>query len=162
MLKNLVKPIIYFIPLALLQLTLVPMIAIGSIAPNLVMVLIVYYTLKNGQIYGTVLGFILGFLLDLFSGGLIGAFMFSFTLSAFIAGYFYNENKIELNTATFFFLMIVSLCAALNAFVYALISNSNADVKLFYLLFEEGLFPGLYTAFFGIPIVIFSPKLGIK
>lgn len=161
MLKNLLRPILIFIPLAIIQLTLVPMISIGSIAPNLVFVLIIYFTLKNGQAYGTLLGFILGFFLDLISGGLIGAFMFSFTLSAFIAGYFYNENKIEFNTASFFFLIIVSICGSINAFIYAVISNSNSDVNLFFLMFEEGLFPGLYTAFFGLPIIIFTPRKGM-
>lgn len=161
MLKNLLRPILIFIPLAIIQLTLVPMISIGSIAPNLVFVLIIYFTLKNGQAYGTLLGFILGFFLDLVSGGLIGAFMFSFTLSAFIAGYFYNENKIEFNTASFFFLIIVSICGSINAFIYAVISNSNSDVNLFFLMFEEGLFPGLYTAFFGLPIIIFTPRKGM-
>jgi len=158
MFKNLLKPILFFIPLAVVQLTLVPMISIGSIAPNLIFVLITFFTLKNGQAFGTLLGFIIGFFLDLISGGLIGAFMFSFTLSAFIAGYFYNENKIEFNTASFFFLIIIFICGSISAFVFAMISNSNSDVNLFFLIFEEGLFPGLYTAFFGLPMIIFAPK----
>lgn len=134
------------------------MISIGNIAPNLVFVLITYFTLKNGQVYGTLLGFILGFFLDLASGGLLGAFMFSFTLSAFITGYFYNENKIELNTESFFYLVILSITGSSNAFVYSVISNSNPDVNLLLLIFDEGLFPGLYTAFFGLSVIIFIPK----
>jgi rod shape-determining protein MreD len=161
MLKIFLKPILIFIPLAIVQLTLVPMISIGSVAPNLVFVLITYFTLKNGQAYGTLLGFIIGFFLDLVSGGLIGAFMFSFTLSAFIAGYFYSENKIEFNTFSFFFLLIVFICGSINAFVYGVISNSNSDVNLFLLIFEEGFFPGLYTAFFGLPMIIFTSKKGM-
>ncbi len=162
MLKSFLKPILIFIPLALIQLTVVPLISIGNIAPNLIIVLITYFTLKHGQFYGTLLGFILGFILDLISGGLIGAFMFSFTLSAFIAGYFYNENKIEFNVESFFFLVIVAVCGALNAFIYSVISNSNAEVNLFLLFLEEGLFPGLYTSFFGLPMIIFSSRKGIK
>ncbi|MBA4406430.1 rod shape-determining protein MreD [bacterium] len=161
MLKNLLKPILFFIPLALIQLTLIPLISIGSIAPNLVFVLIAYFTLINGQSFGTILGFILGFLLDLASGGLIGAFMFSFTISAFVVGYFSNENKIEVNTKTFFFLIIVFICGSINAFIYALISNLNTNVSLFILIFQEGLFPGLYTAFFGFSVIIFAPKKGM-
>ena len=161
MFDNIIKPVLIFIPLALIQLTVIPMISVAGIAPNLIFVLIVFYTLKNGQAYGTILGFILGFLLDLFSGGLIGAFMFSFTISAFIAGYFYNENKIELNTETFFFLLIIFICGSLNAFIYAAVSNSNSDINLFFLILEEGLLPGLYTSLFGLPMVIFTPKKGI-
>ncbi|MCX6170926.1 MAG: rod shape-determining protein MreD [Ignavibacteriales bacterium] len=161
MFNNILKPILIFIPLTLIQLTIIPMISIASIAPNLIFVLIAYYTLKNGQVYGTILGFFLGFFLDLFSGGLIGAFMFSFTISGFWVGYFYNENKIEFNTESFFFLFIIFLCGSLNAFIYATISNTNLSVNLFFVILEEGLLPGLYTSLFGLPIVIFAPKKGI-
>lgn len=158
MLKNLLKPVLFFIPLALTQLTLIPLISIGSIAPNIVFVLIAYFTLLNGQFFGTILGFILGFFLDLASGGLIGAFMFSFTIAAFIVGYFSNENKIDVNTKSFFFLVIVFISGSVNALIYALISNSNTSVNLFVLIFQEGIFPGLYTAFFGFSVIIFAPK----
>lgn len=161
MLNNFLRSILIFIPLAIVQLVVLPMIAIGNIAPNLVLVLIVYTTLKNGQAYGTVLGFTLGFFLDLISGGLIGAFMFSFTLSAFITGYFYSENKIEVNTESFFFLLIVFIGGSANAFIYSVVSNSNSNINLFFLILEEGLLPGLYTAAFGLPMVIFAPKKGI-
>lgn len=156
-----IKPVLYFIPVALVQLVIVPLISINNIAPNLVFVLLVYFTLKYGQLYGTALGFILGFFLDLISGGLIGAYMFSFTLSAFIAGYFYSENKIDLNTESFFFLLIVFICGSISAFVFGSISNSNTNVNIFFLILEEGILPGLYTALFGLPMVIFRSKKGI-
>jgi hypothetical protein len=87
--------------------------------------------------------------------------MFSFTLSAFFVGYFFSENKIELNTSSFFFLFILTVCASINAFVFAAISNSNTNISIFYLLLFEGLLPGLYTALFGLPMVIISPRKGI-
>ena len=155
------KPILFFIPLAIVQLVLVPLISISNIAPNLVFVLIAYYTLRHGQIYGTILGFILGFLLDIISGGLIGAFMFSFTISAFIAGYFYGENKIDINLSTYFLLFILFICGSINSFLFAVVSSSNSNLSLFFMILEEGILPGLYTALFGLPIVIFHPKEGI-
>ena len=161
MLMNYLKPVLFFIPLAIIQLVVVPLISIYNITPNLVLILIVYYTLKDGQIFGTILGFILGLLLDLFSGGLIGAFMFSFTISAFLAGYFYSENKLDTNLATYFFLLIVFISACVNSFLFARISNSTSNVSLLLLLIEEGLLPGLYTTLFGLPIVVFNSRKGI-
>jgi rod shape-determining protein MreD len=155
------KPILFFVPLAVIQLVIIPLISISNTAPNLVFVLITYYTLRHGQVYGTILGFILGFLLDIFSGGLIGAFMFSFTLSAFVAGYFYGENKMDINISSYFFLFILFICGSINSFLYAAVSNTNSGVSLFFMLLEEGILPGLYTALFGLPIVIFHPKEGI-
>jgi rod shape-determining protein MreD len=161
MLMNYLKPVLFFIPLAIIQLVVIPLISIYNITPNLVLILIVYYTLKDGQIFGTILGFVLGLLLDLFSGGLIGAFMFSFTISAFVAGYFYSENKMDTNLATYFFLLIVFISACVNSFLFARISNSTSNVSLLLLLIEEGLLPGLYTTLFGLPIVVYNSRKGI-
>ena len=111
-----VKPILFFVPLAIIQLVIVPLISISNIAPNLVFILITYFTLKHGQVYGTILGFILGFLLDIISGGLIGAFMFSFTVSSFVVGYFYGENKMDINISSYFLLFILFVCNILRAF----------------------------------------------
>jgi len=156
-----IKPILFFIPLAVIQLVIVPLISISNIAPNLVFVLIAYFTLRRGQIYGTILGFILGFLLDIISGGLIGAYMFSFTISAFIVGYFYGENKIDINLSTYFLLFILFICGSINSFLFAVVSSSNSNLSLFFMMLEEGILPGFYTALFGLPIVIFHPKEGI-
>jgi cell shape-determining protein MreD len=98
--------------------------------------------------------------LDLVSGELIGAFMFSFTISAFIAGYFYSENKMDINLASYFFLLILFISACVNSFLYAKISNSASNVSLLLLMIEEGLLPGLFTTLFGLPIVVFSSKKG--
>ena len=155
------KPILFFIPLAVIQLVIVPLISISNITPNFVFILIAYFTLKQGQVYGTILGFILGFLLDIISGGLIGAFMFSFTVSAFVVGYFYGGNKIDINLSTYFLLFILFVCGSINSFLYAVVSNSNSNLSLFFMMIEEGILPGLYTALFGLPIVIFYPKEGI-
>ena len=155
------KPILFFIPLAVVQLVIVPLISINNIAPNLVFVLITYFTLRHGQTYGTLLGFILGFLFDIISGGLIGASMFSFTVSAFVVGYFYGENKIDINLSSYFFLFILFICGSINSFLYAAVSNSNLSVSLFFMIIDEGFLPGLYTALFGLPIVIFQPKEGM-
>ncbi|KAB2837759.1 MAG: rod shape-determining protein MreD, partial [Melioribacteraceae bacterium] len=61
-------PILIFIPLAALQLTVVPLISVDFVVPDLIVILIVFFTLRNGQIYGSLLGFILGLLFDLASG----------------------------------------------------------------------------------------------
>lgn len=153
-------PLLLFVPLAIIQLVIIPLISISGAVPNLVLILIVYFTLLNGQAYGTVLGFTLGFFLDLISGGLLGAFMFSFTISAFIAGYFYGENKIEINTGSYFFLLILFIAGVINSFIYSAVSNSNTNVSVVLLFVEEGLIPGVYTTLFGLPLIVFSSKKG--
>lgn len=162
MLLKYLKPILFFIPLMTIQLIVIPLIAIQHVAPNLILILLVFYTLKQGQMYGTILGFVLGFLFDIISGGMVGACMFSFTITGFIAGYFFNINKVEINIASFMFVFIVFLCGTLSAFLYSSVANTNPDVSFLYLIIEEGALPGLYTAAISIPIFILNPQEGIE
>lgn len=152
------KYTVLFAVLLAAQLVIVPLISIENIAPNLPLILIIFLTLNNGQIFGTILGFIFGVFLDVFSGGITGAFMLTFTLSGFVTGYFYNENKIASNTSTYFFSFIVILIATFNSFLYSAITNSNPDVSFVFMLVEEGLLPGFYTAVFSLPVVLFNPS----
>ena len=137
------------------------MIAIGTIIPDLVMILLVYYALRFGQIYGTVLGSIFGLLFDIISGGILGSAMFAKTISGFIAGYFYNENKIEFNTQTMFFVLIVFISSTLNSFFYLLLTSSEIKLSASYLILQQGILPGIYTAVVSIPVLILNQKQNV-
>lgn len=152
------KYFIFFAVLLVVQLVVVPLISIENIAPNIPLVLLIFLTLNFGQLFGTIAGFIFGLSLDVFSGGPVGAFMFTFTLSGFITGYFYNENKIASNTSSYFFSFIVILIASFNSFLYATIASTSSDLSFVFLVVEEGLLPGFYTAVFSLPVVLFNPR----
>ncbi len=84
--------------------------------------------------------------------------MFSKTLAGFIAGYFYSENKIEYNTSTMLFLLIVFIVASLNSFFHLLISSSEINLTASHLILEQGILPGVYTALFAFPIIVLNQK----
>jgi rod shape-determining protein MreD len=153
---NYLKPFLYFIPLLILQLVAVPLISIFGIVPNLIIILVIYYTLLGGQIYGMILGFLFGFFFDLFSGGVIGASMLAMTVSAFITGYFYNENRVDININTFFFLVILSIASFVESIIYSAVGNFNPDAGIIILLLDGTLFPALYTTLFGVGVVVFA------
>ncbi|MBN1638802.1 MAG: rod shape-determining protein MreD [Ignavibacteriales bacterium] len=146
-------PLIIFIPLILIQLNIIPLISFAYITPDLIVILLVYFTLVYGQIYGTVLGFVLGFLVDISTGGILGAGMFTKSITGFIAGYFYNENKIHFNTSTLLFVFIVFITSTLDAFLFAMITSQMA-VSIAFLFFETGLLSGFYTAAFSLPVIL--------
>ena len=153
---NYLKAILYFIPLLVLQLVVTPLISIYGIVPNLIIILVVSYTLLGGQIYGMILGFLFGFFFDLFSGGIIGSSMLAMTVSAFVAGYFYNENRVDTNTSSFFFLIILAISASIESVIYSTVGNFNPDAGLSVLIFEGTLLPAVYTTIFGVAVVVFS------
>jgi rod shape-determining protein MreD len=151
-------PLILFFPLLLLQTTFVPLISINGIIPDLILILLVFYTIKTGQIYGTVLGFILGFFFDLITGSLLGSAMIAKTTAGFVAGYFSNENKQDLYLRTYTFSIIILLCAIIDSMIYSFFSSVDIKANILLVLFEQGLFPGLYTALLSVAVVIFQPK----
>ena len=145
-------PFLLFAPLLILQLTLVPLFAIKSVVPDLTIILLVFVTLKRGQLQGAIYGFLFGLLLDIFTGGLIGSAMFSKTLAGFIAGYFYAENPEEISGLDFKFVGIVFLCASIDSFFYSILGTTELSSGIQYYIFDYSLFPGLYTSIISLPL----------
>jgi len=158
MLQKYVYPLLIFFPVLLLQTTLVPFASISGVVPDLILILLVYYTLFYGQIYGTVMGFIFGFLFDIITGSLLGSAMLSKTISGFIAGYFSSESKMGIYFKSYAFSLIVLLCAVIDSVVYTFFSSIELNTSIVQVFFSQGILPGLYTAVVSVLVVFFHPK----
>lgn len=156
--SNYLLVVLLFFPLAVLQLTIIPYLSFRQITPDLIIILLVYFTLQTGQLHGTILGFVFGLLFDLISGGILGSAMFAKTASGFICGYFFNENKIDQNIRTFAFLAIVFIVATFDSVIYSFFSTTDISTNLLIIFFDHGLLPGIYTAVVALPIVVFQPR----
>jgi rod shape-determining protein MreD len=153
-----IYPILVFFPVLIIQTTIIPLVSINGVVPDLVIILLVFYTLRNGQIYGTVLGFIYGLFFDLITGSLLGSAMLAKTLAGFIAGYFANENKIEIYFKSYNFALIVLLCSVINSVINAFFSSIELNSNLLIMVFQLGLLPGLYTAVVSLISIVFYPR----
>ncbi len=145
-------PIIIFLPVLILQLTLIPLFSIENIVPDLTLIVLIFTSVRRGQLQGTVYGFIFGVFYDIFTGGLIGSAMFSKTLAGFIAGYFYSESAEESSGLDIKFTGIVFLCASIDSFFYSLLGTTELSSGIQYFIFDYSIFPGLYTAIVGLPL----------
>lgn len=150
--------IILFFPILLIQLTVIPLLSIGSVIPDLILILLVYYSITQGQIYGTVLGFIYGFLFDIITGSLIGSTMIAKTIAGFTAGYFSSENKRDQNLIAYNFALIVLLCAVIDSTINAFFSSVDFNTNIFLLFYQHSLLPAIYSAAISLMIMIFYPK----
>lgn len=153
-----IAAIILFFPLLLIQVTVIPLISINGIIPDLILILLVYFSIRTDQISGTVLGFLYGFFFDLITGSLIGSTMLSKTVAGFIAGYFSSETKRENYLTIFTFPLIVFLCSTISSFILSFFSTIDFSKNILIIFFEQGLFPGLYTAVVSVAVIIFQPK----
>ncbi|MGE5403095.1 MAG: rod shape-determining protein MreD [Ignavibacteriales bacterium] len=150
--------VLLFIPLAVIQLTIIPLFSYNQIAPDLILILLVYFTLRMGQLHGTILGFAFGLMFDLVSGSILGSAAFAKTLSGFLTGYFYNENKIENNLHSFMFLFIVLVIGTVDSVVYSFFSTTETGTGLMTLVIIQGLFPAIYSSVVSLPMVIFYSR----
>lgn len=153
--------ILLFFPLLILQSTVVPLISIYAVIPDLILILLVYFTLRMGQLHGTILGFVYGFFLDLITGNIFGSAMIAKTLSGFITGYFYNENKLDIYFKSFIFALIVLLSATIDSFIFSFFSSVELEKSILIRFFEQGMFPGIYTAVISLVLVMFHPRRSI-
>ena len=153
---ELITPFITFLIVLLVQLTVIPLIAIAGVIPDLVLISLVYYSIPRHQFYGTVLGASYGILIDLITGSLLGSSMLSKTIAGFTAGYFSTETKKDININTYIFSLIVFICALIDSVIFSFFSAFDVQTNIFKLLFEQALLPSLYTAVVSV-LFIFSP-----
>jgi rod shape-determining protein MreD len=150
--------ILLFFPVLLIQTTVVPLIAIENVIPDLVIIILVYYSISQNQIYGTVLGFIYGFLFDIITGSLLGSTMIAKTIAGFSAGYFSSENKRDQYLISYNFALIVLMASLIDSTINAFFSSVSFNTNIFILFIQYALFPSLYTSTIALMGMIFYPK----
>lgn len=148
--------------LVVVQTTLTRAIALGGIAPDFLVIWIVYITLKQGQLRGTIWGFSIGLFTDLLTGEFLGLSALSKTLTAFVAGYFYNENKTDLTLGSHRFLLIVLLVSFIHNTLFFFVFTLGTDLQFGGILLRYGVTTTLYTAVLSlIPMFILQRKLSM-
>ncbi len=162
MILRLLLPPFIFIPIMIAQIYFIPIIEISGIVPNLLIILIAYYTLQEGQLFGMVFAFFVGFIFDLSTGSIIGASMLSGVIAAFSLGFFYNENKADSYIRNPFFPLFVLLGCFINSAIFNLIANFNVNLSFSAIILFSAFLPALYTAFLGAVAALIFDGLGVR
>ena len=148
--------------LIIIQTTVVKLISLEGITPDLLVIWVVYLTLIEGQFSGTIIGFCVGLLFDLMTGSFIGLSALTKTICGFLTGYFFNENKTKLVLGSYRFLLIVVMTSFIHNVLYFIIFTRGSEIGLLAAIFQFGFTTTLYTAAVTlIPIFIFARKVAI-
>jgi rod shape-determining protein MreD len=151
-------PLFIFIPVVLIQLTVIPFVSIQDVVPDLLLITVVYFSILNGQIFGTITGASYGLIYDLISGNLIGGNMLSKTVAAFIAGYFSGETKRDKYLYTYSFTIVVFISALIDSVIFSFFSVIDFNTNFLLTLLNHALMPSIYTSLVSILIVIVPYK----
>lgn len=157
MLIDIVVSILFIV----LQTTLVRFLAIGTIAPDVAFIWIVYLAIRRGQIPGTIAGFLIGLALDLLSGSssMVGLGALSKTVGGFLAGYFFNENKTLQILGGYQFLLVVAFTSLVENVIYFVIFLQGLAVSFWDTLLLYGFPATAYTAVLAvIPMFILARR----
>ena len=145
----------------LLQTTIARYLAIENIAPDLLLIWVVYLALREGQSTATTAGFFLGLLFDLISGkdGMLGLAALCKTVAGFAAGYFYNENKIAQILGGYQFILVVTVASIVHNVLYFVIFLQGTEVGWLDAVVLYGFPTTVYTAALALlPMFVFSRR----
>lgn len=151
-------PLFIFIPVALIQLTVIPFVSIQGVLPDLLLIGVVYFSIAYGQIYGTITGASYGLVYDLISGNLVGSNMLSKTVAGFVAGYFSGETKRDNYLYTYSFSIVVFMSALIDAMIFSFFSVIDFNTNFLMALLNHALLPSIYTSLVSILVVIVPYK----
>ena len=151
-------PLIVFIPVVLVQLTIIPFVSVQEIIPDLLLIAVVYFSILYGQVFGTITGASYGILYDLISGNLVGSSMLAKTIAGFVAGYFSGETKREKYLYTYSFTIVVFISALIDATIFSFFSVIDFNTNFLIALFNHALMPSIYTSLISILVVIIPYK----
>lgn len=122
---NILKWAGVFLLCFVLQTTVIPLIGIAGITPDLLMVAFFFLALKNGQMAAVGAGFFLGLAQDLFSApSILGQNALSKTLAGFFAGFF-NVRMMKVDFV--FQIVLLFVTFLLNDAVYFIVQVAKTD-----------------------------------
>ena len=141
--KNRIILFITIIVCFLLQCTVMDRISIGSITPNLLLILCVSMGLMRGRKVGLWTGFFSGLFVDLFYGSLFGFYALIYMYIGFISGYafrsFYDD---DLKVPLF---LVAGTDLLYNLAVYGPTYTGSLSPRLYIRFFSPSSYTGYFT-----------------
>jgi rod shape-determining protein MreD len=121
---------------------------------------IVYISVSEGKIFGSITGFIAGFTIDLMSGSFLGLMALSYAVAGFVAGGFYSEGGKFLSRINF--LIIIFICSMISNFIYYVIYFQGLSLNFIEIITKYVLTTSTYTTIVSIVYILFPGKKALK
>ncbi len=113
-----------------LHIVFLPLVAVAGIVPDLLLLLVFWIALREGQIAGTLAGFAIGVLMDLVLPGALGLSAFAKTLAGFVVGFFAPVGNDDLRMMSIGKLLsVVALGSGVHNVVYFALFVHPMDVN---------------------------------
>ena len=139
----------------LLQVTLHRFFAIQKITPDLLLILVIFISIREGQVVGIIFGFFAGILDDLTTANIIGLSALSKSFTGYIAGLFYGiKSGLDIK----FLGLIILISTIAHEFVLSLVSSFGAQQSYWFTVTHHSIPQLLYSSMLGFIIFAFLPR----
>jgi rod shape-determining protein MreD len=132
--------------LLIVQHTLIPLVSIKGISPDIILIFIIYWSGYKNRTYGVIMGFAGGLFQDLAGVGTVGVFALSKAIAAYAACSFpmsrHGKNILPWTITLF-------VASILHYLAYFLFQFRNADTGFLTMLLRYGLPSIFYTTVLG-------------
>lgn len=125
---------------AFIQLSFSFLISLWGLTPDLLLLLLVWICLVEGQFYGLFAGFLIGIFFDIVSMNIIGVNALSKTVAAYLIGFFYKEDSFmnTIRSNKIFIILFISSLANNLIYYLVLINLLHDNFVMLYLKYSFG------------------------
>ncbi|RPI65731.1 MAG: rod shape-determining protein MreD [Ignavibacteriae bacterium] len=131
--------------LSVVHVVFLRFIAVTSVTPDLLLILVVWIALIEGQFTGMLAGFLCGILFDVVSADVIGTNALAKTIAGFTAGYFFRDGFGAAIIGSYRFLLIVALAGFIHNLLYFFFYIQPMQVSFYSFFLTYGVATTLYT-----------------
>ncbi|HQT91330.1 MAG TPA: rod shape-determining protein MreD [Candidatus Kryptobacter bacterium] len=131
--------------------------SIDMVSPQLIILFVVYLSLREGQLFGMGGGLLIGLLNDSLVTHFIGYTSFVGVMAGFVAGFFFKESDVELTARTFNFAWISAITLAVSELA-ALPIIASGELNYFYVFLKFTVGTTIYTSAFAMIIVFMNGR----
>ena len=144
-----VKWSLIFVVVMVIQSSFVQLIAIHDIRPDLLIVVLVLYSYRFGQMRSTIAGFFVGLLQDILTGGLLGLSSFTKSIVGFLSGFTAKKEK---QSSVNSYLVTLTVVTVVHNILFFTLYTIDIDISGTNLILYSILPASIYTILSGILI----------
>ena len=144
--------------ISIVHVVFLDMIAVGGMTPDLLVILCVIISIREGQFTGVIAGFLIGVFFDIVSFDLIGTNALAKTVVGFFAGYFYKEGFHRETISSLKILFIVFFANIINNAIYYLVFIKPMELNFVQFFVRFGIAMSFYTTVFAVFIMLINYK----
>lgn len=131
--------------LSVVHIVFLKYLAVQSVTPDLLLLLVIWAALLEGQYVGMIIGFGAGLLFDMLTTDVLGSNALAKTVAGFLAGYFFRDGMGLATIGSYRLLLIVTFTGFIHNMLYFFFYVQPMQTSFWEFFLVNGVATTLYT-----------------